>query len=217
METDDNKDHDYLFKYIIIGSPSVGKSKIVERFIKNTFNEKYGATIGVEFAEKNIKIEDKIIRIQVWDTAGQEKFKSITRGYYKSCICALIVYDITSRESFNDITNWIEDCKNYSPKTVVIVLIGNKYDLQQNRIVSTEEGQELSDKNGISFYETSAREGTNIKEIFQKTGEEIYQNIKKGNYNLDDIECGIVSSFYNKDLSSIILNKGEEKQKKKFC
>jgi len=212
-----SKKYDYLLKYIIIGSPSVGKSRIVERFIKNSFIENYEITVGVEFGEKNIEIEDKIIRIQIWDTAGQELYKSITRTYYKSCVCAIIVYDITSRKSFNDITNWIEDCIKYSPKTVLMVLIGNKCDLEQSREVSTEEGQELSDKNGISFYETSAREGTNIKEIFQKTGEEIYQNIKKGNYNLDDIECGIVSSFYNKDLSSIILNKGEEKQKKKFC
>ena len=212
-----SKKYDYLLKYIIIGSPSVGKSRIVERFIKNSFNENYEITIGVEFGEKNIEIEDKIIRIQIWDTAGQELYKSITRTYYKSCVCAIIVYDITSRKSFNDITNWIEDCVKYSPKTVLMVLIGNKCDLEQSREVSTEEGQELSDKNGISFYETSAREGTNIKEIFQKTGEEIYQNIKKGNYNLDDIESGIVSSSNEMDFSSVKLNKGKVIKKKKCC
>ena len=212
-----SKKYDYLLKYIIIGSPSVGKSRIVERFIKNSFIENYEITVGVEFGEKNIKIEDKIIRIQIWDTAGQELYKSITRTYYKSCVCAIIVYDITSRKSFNDITNWIEDCIKYSPKTVLMVLIGNKCDLEQSREVSTEEGQELSDKNGISFYETSAREGTNIKEIFQKTGEEIYQNIKKGNYNLDDIECGIMSSSNEMDFSSVKLNKGKGIKKKKCC
>ena len=212
-----SKKYDYLLKYIIIGSPSVGKSRIVERFIKNSFIENYEITVGVEFGEKNIEIEDKIIRIQIWDTAGQELYKSITRTYYKSCVCAIIVYDITSRKSFNDITNWIEDCIKYSPKTVLMVLIGNKCDLEQSREVSTEEGQELSDKNGISFYETSAREGTNIKEIFQKTGEEIYQNIKKGNYNLDDIECGIMSSSNEMDFSSVKLNKGKGIKKKKCC
>ena len=212
-----SKKYDYLLKYIIIGSPSVGKSRIVERFIKNSFIENYEITVGVEFGEKNIEIEDKIIRIQIWDTAGQELYKSITRTYYKSCVCAIIVYDITSRKSFNDITNWIEDCIKYSPKTVLMVLIGNKCDLEQSREVSTEEGQELSDKNGISFYETSAREGTNIKEIFQKTGEEIYQNIKKGNYNLDDIECGIMSISNEMDFSSVKLNKGKGIKKKKCC
>ena len=212
-----SKKYDYLLKYIIIGSPSVGKSRIVERFIKNSFIENYEITVGVEFGEKNIEIEDKIIRIQIWDTAGQELYKSITRTYYKSCVCAIIVYDITSRKSFNDITNWIEDCIKYSPKTVLMVLIGNKCDLEQSREVSTEEGQELSDKNGISFYETSAREGTNIKENFQKTGEEIYQNIKKGNYNLDDIECGIMSSSNEMDFSSVKLNKGKGIKKKKCC
>ena len=163
--------YNYLLKYITIGSPNVGKSQIVQRFIKNNFNPKYEVTIGVEFGEKNIEIEDKILRIQIWDTCGQEQFKSITRAYYKNCVCAIIVYDITSRDSFNEVKNWIDDCINYSPKTVLMALIGNKCDLKDNRIISTEEGQELADKYGILFYETSALDGTNIKEIFKETGE----------------------------------------------
>ena len=207
--------YDYLIKYITIGSPSVGKSKIVERFIKDSFNNKYEITIGVEFGEKNIEVENKKLRIQIWDTAGQEQYKSITRTYYKNSACAIIVYDITSRNSFNDVKNWIEDCINYSPKTILMALIGNKCDLKENRVVSTEEGQELADKNEILFCETSAKDGINIKEIFQKTGEKIYQNIKEGYYNLEDLECGIKSSSYEDDISSIKLNKEKVKENKK--
>ena len=209
--------YNYLLKYITIGSPNVGKSQIVQRFIKNNFNPKYEVTIGVEFGEKNIEIEDKILRIQIWDTCGQEQFKSITRAYYKNCVCAIIVYDITSRDSFNEVKNWIDDCINYSPKTVLMALIGNKCDLKDNRIISTEEGQELADKYGILFYETSALDGTNIKEIFKETGEQIYKNIKEGYYNLDDLECGIKSSSIDIDSSSVKIHKGKGKNKKKCC
>ncbi len=215
MTTNNTQKYNYLFKYIVIGAPSVGKSQIVKRFTADIFNEKYGATIGAEFGEKNIEVEDKIIRIQIWDTAGQERFKSITTAYYKNCVCAIIVYDITSRDSFNDITDWINDCKSYSPKTVLMALIGNKCDLKEFRHISTEEGQELANKNGIPFYETSAKDGTNIKEIFQITGEQIYQNIKDKYYNLDDIGCGIRVSLYEKESSSIKLNKENNKEKKK--
>ena len=217
MAANNTQKYNYLFRYIIIGSTAVGKSQIIKRFTTDTFNEKYGATIGVEYDEKNIEIEGKITRIQIWDTAGQERFKSITRGYYKNCVCAIIVYDITSRESFNDITNWIKDCKNYSPKTVLMALIGNKCDLEENRLISTEEGQQLADKNEITFYETSAKEGTNIKEIFQKTGEKIYQNIKEGHYDLDDLEWGIKKNSFDNDSSSVILKKEKGKKKKKCC
>ena len=209
--------YDYLLKYITIGSPNVGKSQIVQRFVKNNFNSKYEVTIGVEFGEKNIEIENKILRIQIWDTCGQEQFKSITRAYYKNCVCAIIVYDITSRDSFNDIKNWIDDCINYSPKTVLMALIGNKCDLKDNRAISTEEGQELAGKYGILFYETSALDGTNIKEIFKETGEKIYKNIKEGYYNLDDLECGIKSSSFDMESSSLKFHKGKGKKKKKCC
>ena len=198
--------YNYLFKYIIIGSPSVGKSKIVVRFVKKDYVEEPALTIGVEFGETNIQVEKKILRIQIWDTAGQELYKSITRNYYKNCVCAIIVYDITNRDSFNDVKNWIDECKNYSPKTVLMALIGNKCDLKESRVVSTEEGQDLANENEILFYETSAKEGINIKEIFQKTGEKIYQNIKEGLYNLDDLECGIKKNSFDNDSSSVILS-----------
>ena len=102
---------DYLLKYIIIGDSFVGKSNILIQYTKNRFNEDYQSTIGVEFGAKTLEINNRIYKIQIWDTAGQENFRSITRAYYKNSVCAFVVYDITNRNSFANIQNWIEDCK----------------------------------------------------------------------------------------------------------
>ena len=116
---------------------------------------------------------------------------SITRAYYKNSVWALIVYDISSRDSFNNISAWIEDCKNYSPKTILIVLVGNKSDLEDRRQVSTEEGQELADKYGILFYETSAKTGINVENIFFNSADEIARKIDQGYYDLENDSSGI--------------------------
>ena len=141
METNPGVNFNYLFKYIIIGDSAVGKSNILLRYIHDKFNEEFQSTIGVEFGAKNIKIEDKIYRIQIWDTAGQETFRSITRAYYKNSVCACVVYDITNRNSFQNIKSWIEDCKKQSPKTVFLILIGNKVDLEDRSEEHTSELQ----------------------------------------------------------------------------
>ena len=120
--------YSYLLKYIIIGDPSVGKSNLLMKFANNKFTEEYEATIGVEFGVKNITLDNQIYRIQIWDTAGQENFRSITRAYYKNSVCALVVYDITKRESFENVQSWSQDCRNQSPKTIIMVLVGNKND-----------------------------------------------------------------------------------------
>ena len=129
----------YLFKYIIIGDAAVGKSNLLLRYAHGQFKQEYQLTIGVEFGAKNIQLNDKIYRIQIWDTAGQENFRSITRAYYKNSVCALVVYDISNKESFNNISSWVEDCKNQSPKTIFMVLVGNKSDLEDKRQVTKEE------------------------------------------------------------------------------
>lgn len=155
----------YLFKYIIIGDSAVGKSNLLLQYIHNTFKPEYQLTIGVEFGAKNITLKDNIYRVQIWDTAGQENFRSITRAYYKNSVCAMVVYDITSRQSFNAIQTWVEDCKSNSPKTITMVLVGNKKDLDNNRQISYEEGETLAKKNGMLFYETSAKTGENVEEV----------------------------------------------------
>ena len=182
---------DYLFKYIIIGDSSVGKSNLLMKFIQNKFTEEYLTTIGVEFGTKNIKINNKIYRIQIWDTAGQEYFRSIAKAYFKNCVCAMLVYDITCKESFDNIKNWLQDIHEESPKTVLIVLIGNKIDLEDKRIISFDDGKNFANENGLIFMETSAKTGEGINEIFEQTIKEINKKIEENFYDLHSDTCGI--------------------------
>jgi Ras-related protein Rab-2A len=204
----------FLLKYIIIGDPSVGKSNLLMKFAHNKFTEEYQATIGVEFGAKNIEINKKIYRIQIWDTAGQENFRSITRAYYKNSVCAMVVYDITSRKSFENIVHWIEDVHKESPKTISIILIGNKIDLEDKRIVSYDEGNEFAIKNGIIFMETSAKSGEGVEEIFKKSAEEIEKKIQQKFYDLNSETCGIKignNEKLNKNISKGKTNNNEIK------
>ena len=182
---------DYLLKYIIIGDAAVGKSNLLLRYCHGQFKPEYQLTIGVEFGAKNIQINNKVFRIQIWDTAGQENFRSITRAYYKNSVCALVVYDISSRDTFNNVSTWIEDCKNQSPKTIFMALVGNKCDLNDKRQVSIEEGRELAERNDMMFFETSAKDGINVEEIFINSANEISKKIDQGYYDLENDTCGI--------------------------
>jgi len=210
---------DYLLKYIIIGDAAVGKSNLLLRYVHGEFKSEYQVTIGVEFGAKNILIKDELYRVQIWDTAGQENFRSITRAYYKNSVCALVVYDIAKRESFNNVSSWIEDCRNQSPKTIYMILVGNKSDLEENRQVTFEEGQELADKFGINFYETSAKTGKNVEEIFENSANEIANKIKQGYYDLENEACGIRTGINNKknDIYQINSEIKNSKKKKKCC
>ena len=142
---------------------AVGKSNIMSKYIYDNFNEDHEATIGCEFMAKNIQVNDRNVRIQIWDTAGAEAFRSITRSYYKNSTCAFLVYDITNIQSFSNITSWLEDCRDMCSKDILICLVGNKIDLENLRVVSKEEGEKYADDNGLLFFETSALDGTNIE------------------------------------------------------
>jgi small GTP-binding protein len=183
--------YDYLLKYIIIGDAAVGKSNLLLRFAQNDFKGEYQLTIGVEFGAKNIDINNKKFRLQIWDTAGQENYRSITRAYYKNSVCAILVYDISNRDSFEHISNWIEDCLAQSPKTVFMVLVGNKSDLNDNRKVSFQEGQDMARNNNMMFFETSAKTGENVDKIFEDSAKEISNKINQGYYDLESDVCGI--------------------------
>ena len=197
---------DFLFKYIIIGDAAVGKSNLLLRYSHGQFKPEYQLTIGVEFGAKNIQISNKTYRIQIWDTAGQENFRSITRAYYKNSACALVVYDISNRESFENISTWIEDCRSQSPQTIFMVLVGNKNDLEDKRVVTFEEGQELAEKNKMMFFETSAKLGTNVDEIFYKSAENIAKKIEENYYDLENEACGIKPGIMKKKQEISIDN-----------
>ena len=214
---------DYLFKYIIIGDAAVGKSNLLLRYTHGQFKPEYQLTIGVEFGAKNISISNKIYRIQIWDTAGQENFRSITRAYYKNSACALVVYDISSRESFDNVSTWIEDCRNQSPQTIFMVLVGNKTDLdfENKRVVSFEEGQELAEKNKMMFFETSAKSGKNVDEIFYRSAESIAKRIEENFYDLENESCGIKPGIKKKQEVNIdsgnFMDKSNNNNRKKDC
>ena len=182
---------DYLLKYIIIGDEEVGKSNLLSHYIDDRFTSEYQSTIGVEFRAKNVVIRNTTYRIQMWDTSGKENFRSITRAYYKNSVCALVVYDISSRDSFNNVSTWIEDCRNNSSEKIFMVLIGNKSDLADKRQVSTEEGRELAEKYEMRFYETSAKTGENVNDIFYDSVNEIAKKMDQNYYDLENDSCGI--------------------------
>ena len=199
-------DFNYLLKYIIIGDSAVGKSNILTQYVYEKFSEEFQSTLGVEFAAKNAVIDNKIYRIQIWDTAGAENFRSITRAYYKNTVCAFIVYDITKRETFENVQVWLDDIKNQCPQTVLLVLVGNKLDLENERQISYEEGESFAQKNNMYFFETSAKTGVNIENLFLKSVETINERIQEDFYDLSTGNCGIkIGNEVNSD--NIVLNK----------
>jgi len=171
--------HDYMFRYIIVGDMAVGKSCILLQFTDHKFRHQHELTIGVEFGGKTIEVKNKQVKIQIWDTAGQEAFQAITRTYYKGAIGALLVYDITRKETFEHITKWLNDIKVNGAKDIVCILIGNKKDLEEQRKVSFEEGKKLAEDNQLLFLETSAKTAENVNECFLLSAEKIIDNIQK--------------------------------------
>ncbi|PPS17963.1 hypothetical protein GOBAR_AA02592 [Gossypium barbadense] len=143
--------YDYLFKYIIIGDTGVGKSCLLLQFTDKRFQPVHDLTIGVEFGARMVTIDGRPIKLQIWDTAGQESFRSITRSYYRGAAGALLVYDITRRETFNHLASWLEDARQHANPNMTIMLIGNKSDLSHRRAVSKEEGEQFAKENGPFF------------------------------------------------------------------
>ena len=209
--------YDFLLKYIIIGDAAVGKSNLLLRFAQNDFKSEYQLTIGVEFGAKNIDINNKKYRLQIWDTAGQENYRSITRAYYKNSVCAILVYDISNRDSFEHISNWIEDCLAQSPKTVFMVLVGNKSDLNDKRKVTLEEGQQMAKNNNMLFFETSAKTGENVDKIFEESDKEINKKINEGYYDLESDICGIKRGLNAGPSSAVYINGRNNSNNGKKC
>ncbi|RHY43732.1 hypothetical protein DYB38_011714 [Aphanomyces astaci] len=185
----------YLFKYIIIGDTGVGKSCLLLQFTDKRFQPVHDLTIGVEFGARMINIDSKQIKLQIWDTAGQESFRSITRSYYRGAAGALLVYDITRRETFNHLTRWLEEARQNSNSNMAIMLIGNKSDLEHRRAVSYKEGEQFAKENGLIFLETSAKTAANVEDAFIKTAQKIHANIQAGICDVTNEVCSFISSL----------------------
>jgi Ras-related protein Rab-6A len=167
-------------KLIVVGNQGTGKSCILNRFVNETFEENYQATIGLDFQSKNITIHDQDVRLIIYDTAGQEKFRSLIPMYIREAQIILLVYDISDKDSFDAMPNWIQEVKEVLNKEVVFALIGNKMDLESQRKVSYEEGKKLAEKNNFVFQEVSAKTGKNFENLFEvQIFETVYNKFRK--------------------------------------
>lgn len=157
------------YKVVFLGKQSVGKTSLITRFMYDSFDNTYQATIGIDFLSKTMYLEDRTVRLQLWDTAGQERFRSLIPSYIRDSTVAVVVYDITNVNSFEQVTRWVEDVRAERGNDVIIVLVGNKTDLADKRHVSIDEGEKKAQELGVSlFIETSAKAGYNVKQLFRR-------------------------------------------------
>ena len=167
-----SKQYDYLYKLIVIGDSETGKSSLSQRIAIDSFNPTHRRTIGVEFLSREIKISGKIIKLQIWDTAGSDRYRSITKAYYKGSKIIFLVYDVTNLNSFKNIKKWISQIKEELSNKISIVLVANKIDMPE-RIVSEEDGKNLANSMNLQIFEASARDNINVSEAFQELAEDI--------------------------------------------
>jgi small GTP-binding protein len=174
---EDHTNFDLSFKLIVIGDCSVGKSCLTNNAVKNTFDDSYNATVGFEFFTFNIRINDKVVKLQIWDTCGQELYRSLITNFYRNSSLAIMVYAINSKESFENIDMWLRELRTHSNPDAKVFLIGNKIDLENQRQVSREEGEKFCKDNKLNgFMESSAKTGINAQKIFIKAAETLYED-----------------------------------------
>lgn len=183
--------YDYLFKFLVIGRAGSGKSCLLHQFVENKFKDDSSHTIGVEFGSKIVAVGGKSIKLQIWDTAGQERFRAVTRSYYRGAAGALLVYDVTSRDSFNVLTNWLNDARTLASPNICVLLVGNKRDLDETREVTFLEASRFAQENDMMFLETSAKTGENVEEAFLKCCKTILVKIENGELDPNRIGSGI--------------------------
>jgi small GTP-binding protein len=174
---------DHTVKTIVVGDSGIGKTSILLRFTRKLFEDTVPSTLGVEFMSKILEWKGRRVELQLWDTAGQELFRSVTRGYYRGSIGAFLVYDITNHSSFEHVREWMEEVKSAAKPEVVFVLIGNKCDLTSRREVTLEEGEAFATELGVSFFEVSAKDGKNIEEALQSVLDPVMGLIDAGKYD----------------------------------
>ena len=228
MEKDPNNDSsdydiDYgeceiNFKIIVVGDSGVGKTSITSKAIKGIFEEKYSPTIGFEFFTYITKIEDKNIKLQIWDTCGQEVYKALISSFYRNSVLAILVYSIDTLESFTSLNVWINEIKSQSSPDIKIVLIGNKIDLEDEgkRKITKENGEKFCNENQLSFFlETSAKNGINTEKLFNEVARILYERHKE----LKEMKNQNISPpNQEENPETVILEpKKEEDKERKHC
>ena len=197
---DSSNDADLVFKILLLGDSEVGKSCFLMRYSENVFIENYITTIGLDYKLKTVKLDTgKTIKVQLWDTAGQDKYRTIAKNYYKGSHGILLLYDITKQSSFDNIREWVRDIKEEVSEKAIIFLIGNKIDIEEERKISKEKGEELAEEFKIPFFEASAKSGKNVDEVFKA----LYNKI-----------CEIYGDLERERGSKLIK---KSKMKKKCC
>ena len=186
---EDFAQYDISFKLIAIGDSSVGKSCLTTQAVRNNFMEFYQATVGFEFLTFNLRMNSNVVKLQIWDTCGQEVYKSLISNFYRNCTLALIVYAINNRTSFEHVENWLNDLKNQSNPNVRVFLVGNKSDLEQERQVSKEEAEKFKEEKKLDvFMETSAKTGENARNVLLEAAKILYKDYLKARQNLGEGE-----------------------------
>lgn len=194
--------YEHLFKFIIIGDEAVGKTCLLLQFTDKRYRASHQVTVGVEFGSKTVEVSGKMIKLQCWDTAGQDRFRSIVRSYYRGAAGALLVYDITRRESFEHITNWLTEARNHADPNLVLTLVGNKCDRVADRQVAFDEGKAFAQRNALYFVETSAVTGHMVDQAFLVTARLVdKKNLENNVY--EDQAAGGKSEYLSSGVTSV--------------
>ena len=197
------ENYDYIFKVLLLGNSDVGKSSLLLRFVDKTWTDSFVPTIGVDFKVKTMEIGDKTVKMQIWDTAGQERFRNVVASYFRGSNGILLIYDVTNRDSFKNLDNWLEVIENNASDNVLKILIGNKVDLVDDREIKKEEGQQFANRYNMQFIETSAKLDTNVSEAFETLAKLMIEfNSKQVPLTQKKTENKKLSSSAGKDLST---------------
>jgi small GTP-binding protein len=168
------------FKVVVVGATSVGKSSMVERLIGGSFSNELQSTVGVEIRSFQVQLDDHAIKLQIWDTAGQERFRSVSTSYFRDAVGAILVYDITNEDSFEDLGTWLTDLQQLCHPNAFVMLVGNKCDCEAERKVGIQQVQDFADQYRLEYIETSAKSGHNIQKIFTKLAYGIACRVENG-------------------------------------
>ena len=194
--------YDFIFKVLLLGNSDVGKSSIILRYVDQIWSDTFVPTIGVDFKVKTVQVDNKNIKMQIWDTAGQERFRTVISTYFRGSHGLFLIYDITNRDSFKNLENWLSEIEENANKNVLKILIGNKCDLENDREIKTEEGQAFANRNGMQFMETSAKMNTNINESFEALAKLMIKFSTDKNNAINKADIKVLKNSTGKDLNT---------------